>query len=308
MLTAADDRLHPPVGNDPWWTETAWFGFAVPEQDLCGSIYQIYRTNQGVMATAVYVWQGDRQDLRELPYYRTFWHLPMPSDAHPLDNELPSGLSISTEEPMHAYRLRYDDPGELHLDLVFEAIHPAQPFHVSGGMGHLDQLGRIHGEMVLHGRPLAVDCIEMRDRSWTPRRETSKRTRRGYTYGATPEGQGFFVGTSVDPSSEDGPDEVLGGYVLRGGDVVPITAGIRRVERDDEHRPCRVVVQVVAGGEEMTVRGEVSSRLALPTTPYFAWMSLVRWTADDGWSGWGEDHDSWSPARWRAFCRTGGQR
>src|SRR3546814_1485324 len=78
MLTAADDRLHPPVDDDPWWTETAWFGFAAPAEGLCGSIYQIYRTTQGVMATAVYVWAPGREDLRELPYYRTFWHLPIP--------------------------------------------------------------------------------------------------------------------------------------------------------------------------------------------------------------------------------------
>jgi hypothetical protein len=54
-------------------------------------------------------------------------------------------------------------------------------------------------------------------------------------------------------------------------------------------------------GERWT--GEVRSRLALPTTPYFAWMSLVAWTEDGGGSCWGEDHDSWSPRRWRALCR-----
>src|SRR3546814_4770535 len=79
-------------------------------------------------------------------------------------NELPSGLTISTEEALRTYRLRYDDPAELTFDLRFEGIHEAQPFHVSNGMGHLDQLGRVTGQLVLHGRTIPIDCIEMRDR------------------------------------------------------------------------------------------------------------------------------------------------
>lgn len=307
MLTAADDRLHPPPTDDPWWTETAWFGFAVPEAGLCGSIYQIYRTNQGVMATAVYVWAPGREDLRRLPYYRTFWHLPIPAGAHPTDCTLPSGLAIATEEPLHAYRLRYRDEPEIALDLRFTGLLPPQPLHVSDGMGHLDQLGHVGGSLVLHGVEHEVDCVEMRDRSWTPRRETSTHTRRGYAYAATPDGTGFFVATSVPPrhaDGEDAPDVAVGGWLLRDGVTNPVTGGERRVRRDDEQRPVGVTVALDAGGRTHRFDGDVVSRLALPTTPYFAWMSLTRWRGDDGWEGWGEDHDSWSPARWRTFCRT----
>lgn len=299
MLSDADDRLHTPVQDDPWWTETAWFGFAVPERGLCGSVYQIYRTTQGVMATAVYVWRPGHEDLRELPYYRTFWHLPIPDDAHPCDNELPSGLSVRTVRPMSAYTLRYDDP-ELILDLQWEASMPAQPLHVSGGMGHLDQLGRVTGQMQLHGETLEVDCIEMRDRSWTPRRETSRRTRRGYVYGATGDGRnGFFVATNVAPGAE--VDESVGGWVLDDGAVRPVDAGHRTVHRDAECRPTSVEIDLEVAGRPQRWVGEVHSRLALPTSPYFAWMSLTSWTSDTGVEAWGEDHDSWSPARWRAF-------
>lgn len=301
MLTAADDRLHPPASDDPWWTETAWFGFAVPERGLGGSIYQIYRSNQGVMATAVYVWEPGAEDLGELPYYRTFWHLPIPDDAQPLDNVLPSGLSVTTERPLHTYRLRYDDTDEIHLDLRFHALHPPQPFHVSGGMGHLDQLGRVHGELVLHGESIAVDCVEMRDRTWTPRRETSQRTRRGYLYGAAAEGRGFYGATSYDADRDR--DDVLGGWLLRDGDVEPVQGGVREVARDDRLRPVAVRLELEVGGRRCAFEGEVLSRLALPTTPYFAWMSIVRWRGDDGWVGWGEDHDSWSPSVLRAFRR-----
>lgn len=305
-LTAADDRLHDPVTDDPWWTETAWFGFAVPDAGLCGSIYQIYRTNQGVMATAVYVWEPGRQELRQLPYHRAFWHLPIPDGAHPCACALPSGLTVTTEEPLHAYRLRYADGEEITLDLRFEGLLPPQPLAVSGGMGHLDQLGRVTGELVLRGRTHQVDCVEMRDRSWTPRRETSTHTRRGYTYGGRPDGTGFFAATSVSPRAPEGEaarDELIAGWVLRDGVAVAATGGERRVARDGEHQPVRVEVDLEVDGATETYTGEVASRLALPTTPYFAWMSLTRWDGPGGWTAWGEDHDSWSPARWRAFTQ-----
>jgi hypothetical protein len=299
-LTAADDRLHQPAVDDPWWTETAWFGFAHPPTGLCGSIYQIYRTVQGVMATAVYVWRPGRESLHELPYYRAFWHLPIPDGAHPCDNELPSGLSIESVDPMRAYRLRYRDPGELELDLEWTAVIAAQPFHVANGMGHLDQLGRVTGTLTLHGETLVVDCIEMRDRSWTPRRETSSRTRRGYCYGATADGRdGFFAATNVPPGSTD--DVVVGGWLLRSGEVIPVDGGRRLVHRDDRHRPVAVDLELTVDGAEHRFDGRVASRLALPTTPYFAWMSLTGWTGADGRLLVGEDHDSWSPRRWRAL-------
>jgi len=302
MLSPLDDRLHRPAVDDPWWTETAWFGFADPASGLCGSIYQIYRTVQGVMATAVYVWAPGRENLHELPYYRAFWHLPIAEDAHPCDNELASGLSIRTLAPMSEYRIRYGDPGELELDLHWRGILDAQPLHVANGMGHLDQLGRVTGTMTLHGTVVDIDCIEMRDRSWTPRRETTSRTRRGYTYGSTPDGsEAFFVATDMAPGSSD--DLAVGGWLLHDGVVTPVEHGHRRVTRDDRHRPQRVELDVEAGGTRHRWSGDVESRLALPTTPYFAWMSLTTWTDDDGRRLIGEDHDSWSPRRWRALCR-----
>src|SRR3546814_17443281 len=104
-------------------------------------------------------------------------------------------------------------------------------------MGHLDQLGRVTGQLVLHGRTIPIDCIEMRDRSWTPRRETSSRTRRGYTYCADGDGRGFYVATSVAPGSEDGTDEVVGGYLFQAGGVFPVRGGERPGDRADQQPP-----------------------------------------------------------------------
>lgn len=300
-LTAEDDLLHDPVTDDPWWTETAWFGFAVPEADLCGSVYQIHRTNQGVLATAVYVWEPGTEGLHELPYYRTWWHVPMDEDQRILDVDLISGLSVRTREPMRSYDLTYRDGGELELDLHWDALHPAVPLHVSGGMGHLDQLGRVRGRLVLHGEELEVDTIEMRDRSWTPRREATRSTHRGYTYGADDSGRGFFIATNRPPEADE---HLISGWTLESGRTVAIAEGHRRITRDERGRPDGVEIEVVDGdGRARRWRGEIRNRFALPTSPYLAWMSLVRWTDEDGGVGWGQDHDSFSPARWRQTRR-----
>ena len=54
--TEADDDFHPPTDDDPFWTETCWFTFTVPERRLSGQLYPFFRPNQGVMAAAVYLW------------------------------------------------------------------------------------------------------------------------------------------------------------------------------------------------------------------------------------------------------------
>ena len=48
-LTTADDDLHP-RNNDPWWTETVWFAWMVPERNLLGYYYLMMRPNLGIQA------------------------------------------------------------------------------------------------------------------------------------------------------------------------------------------------------------------------------------------------------------------
>ena len=48
QVTAVDDDLHSPTNDDPFWTETLWLAFAVPERRITGAIYPVFRTNQGV--------------------------------------------------------------------------------------------------------------------------------------------------------------------------------------------------------------------------------------------------------------------
>ncbi len=42
-----DDEFHPPDRSDPYWTETCWFTFTVPERRLSGQFYPFFRHHPG---------------------------------------------------------------------------------------------------------------------------------------------------------------------------------------------------------------------------------------------------------------------
>lgn len=104
-VTAADDDFHPPTSDDPFWTETCWFTFTVPERRLSGQLYPFFRPNQGVMSAGVYVWDDTGHELWDCRYAKNFWHLPIP-DASLTDIEMPNGMHYRTVEPLQRYEVR----------------------------------------------------------------------------------------------------------------------------------------------------------------------------------------------------------
>lgn len=297
VLTPRDDELHPPRPGDPTWAETAWFAAQVPERRLGIWTYPLFRTNLGVMSCAVYVWGPDGHELWQHPYYRLYWHLPIPEGLKLTDFELPNGLAYRRLEPLTSYEVRYADGDAISLEMRFDGIHPPHELGIAEDYGHLDQLGRVTGELVLHGERIEIDCIEMRDRTWSPRRERRDRTWLTYSYGAADERTAFHCATRVNRELEQ---ELLGGYTLRDGEMHALRGGRRRAERDADGRPVRVVVEAVdETGAELEVRGEVVSQMAMHTSPYFCFISQVRWELPDGSVAWGEDQDTWSPGLFR---------
>ena len=72
-----DDEFHPPTSDDPEWTETCWFTFAVPERNLSGQLYPYFKTNQGVAAGGAFFWDGRNERPETCVYAKQFWHLPL---------------------------------------------------------------------------------------------------------------------------------------------------------------------------------------------------------------------------------------
>jgi hypothetical protein len=165
----------------------------------------------------------------------------------------------------------------------------------AGGHGHIDQFGRVTGELALRGERITIDCVEMRDRTWSPRRESRQRTFVSYSYGASADGNGFHLSKRWRPAQ--GRDELLTGFLLRDGELAALDAGACEIERDAQGRPQFVRVRGRgAGGVALQADGEVLSRMAMPSTPWFVWACVVRWTLADGTQVFGEHQDTWSPA------------
>jgi len=297
ILGPDDDCLHD-SGGDPTWAETAWFAAQIPERRLGIWTYPLFRQALGVMSFSVYIWGPDARELWQQPYYRLYWHQPIPADLDLRDFEIDAGLSYKMLEPLQTYEIAYRDEGSVDLSMRFEGIHPAQPLGVEDGHGHIDQLGRVTGSLVLHGEHFEIDCIEMRDRTWSPRRERRERTRLGYSYGAVDAGSAFLHASAF---REDGDQRALGGFVIVApGEQRELRDLRREVDRDADGRPVRVHLSAIdEEGQPFAAEGEIVSQMAMNTSPYFVWVSQVRWQLADGRIAWGEDQDTWSPGRLR---------
>jgi len=300
-LTAADDSFHPPASEDPAWTETCWFAAQVPERALGVWLYPLFRPNLRIMSCGIYVWEKGSEEVWQLPYYRTWWHLPFPEGQDLVDLHLSNGLSYRRLEPLTSYHATYRDADAIEVELVFTALHPPHELGIENGRGHFDQLCRVEGEVTLYGERIGVDAFDMRDRTWGLRRENRQRTSLGYSFG-TNGTTGFHCSTLYD--AEAGEYRLMTGFILDGGATDHVVEAVREVERDALGRPVRLFVRGAdQRGRHFEASGEVVSRMAMPSTPWFNWVSIVRWRLPDGSEGWGEDQETWSPERQRRLLR-----
>lgn len=303
-LTPKDDLFHPIVKDPTDWAETAWFAANVPELDLVIWFYPLFRRELGVMSCGVYVFGPGHAEPWEMLYYKQAWQMKIPTDiAGPCDFRLSNSLTFEVVEPLRSYRMRYDDGEEFSADLTFTAMHEAHPLGVSGGVGHLDQFGRVRGDVMLHGRTIAVDGVEMRDRTWGPRRESKQMTRLGYSYGGNTDGRTFHASVRFNSADES---NLMTGLLLQDGEQTPVSDIERMVERDDRGRPISVRLRLETEHGTQEVAGQVRAQMTLYTSPYVVFVSLVAWTMADGTVLYGEDQDTWSPGRLRKYRENNG--
>lgn len=303
-MTEADDCLHPFPQDEPAWTETMWFAFIVPERRLLGYIYPAFRPALGIQFGGVRINEGDTEVSWEMPVFHWEHHKPMAPDLDLRRFTLPSSLSVERVAPGGYYHVTYEHE-ELSLDLRFDAImQPMVSGHATGafvGNGHIDQPCRAHGQIVMHGETIPVDCLAMRDRGWGPRKE-GRQVQMGYMYAVASENSAFL---SVSGTGRSGIDKVISGFLMRDGVWSKLASGERKVTRDAGGRSA---VVEVSGSDELgrafEARGEVRSRFM--STGYgsmLTWCNLVEWTFD-GQTVWGEDQDCWGPRLWRDFAKS----
>ena len=232
-----DDEFHPPTSDDPYWTETCWFTFTVPERRLSGQLYPFFRPNQGVLSAGAFFWDHTGGTPADILHARQFWHLPIP-DQPLSDIALPNGITYRCVEPLRRYALTYDDP---------DATGPSRQRHPR--RAHVQrhrtpQLSRgvpprsarsLRGTIVLAGEEIPVDAFGFRDRSWGPRTQFGRGIHNsgamsgGYSYATASEGHAFHAITMDFGSGA----LAIHGYILRDGERSKVVSGTRRVlERD----------------------------------------------------------------------------
>jgi len=296
---SSHDRLHPPAPDHPWWSETSWYAFCVPERRLAGSVYPLFRRNLGTCSLAVHVWDDSAHEPWRVRYGRCLWHLPFPGGD--LDACALGGLELTCEAPLSRYRVRYRDEPLIALDLVYQGLFPPHEVGIGGGHGHLDQPCRVSGKLLLHGEEIGVDGFDMRDRSWHVR-DDLRTTRAGYSYGIA-SADAAFLAMSV---GGDGDAKVVAGFLWQDGVKSDLASGTRRViERHPLHGfPTRVALELAdRDGRKLSAEGRCTSRLANQATPgMFAWLSLTDWQSQQG-EAFGEDQDIWSPDLLAALTR-----
>lgn len=306
MSTHEYDNFHPPKDDDPFWTETSWWSFYVPEKKLSCQLYPFFRPNQDVAACAVFLWNDEGDQVNNALYARQTWHLPL--DGQPLhDLHLPNGLRYKCEQELTTYHLAYQDPDgeDVAVDVRFEAqLPPNYDQH-----GHLDQPGRVTGTIRLDGEDITVDCSGFRDRSWGRRFEFGRSMIKhgghhmGYAY-ATESPDHAFHALAYDKGT--GRCEVVHGYYVRDGQFSRLVAGERYVDERDPvtGAPTRVRLEARDDlGRELSATGTCVNQFGLLLNPNVWTINcLVEWEFD-GATSWGEDHDNWTPYGYRRFFR-----
>lgn len=293
-LTPADDEFHA-SGDDPWWTETAWYSLDVAERGLSLTVYPLFRPNLSVASLAIFVWDGSGETPWDCRYWHFRWNLPMPGGR--LTDLSFEGLRYRTIEPLRHYRVAFDDPGRLRLDLDWIALD--RPWIKSGGemlgidmsktlvtpTGHFEQACAVTGTIVLDGEEIAIDTVGMRDRSWSPRPDGTARGSLFHCYGMSSTDGHFVVNRS---RSNGGPvDEwrLSTGYLMRDGEMADMErARLSVTARTPAGEPAAVALEAVDKmGRTLTLDGTCANLMFVNFNPnLFARFQQTIWRGADG--------------------------
>jgi len=304
IFTERDDRFHfEEMAGDWWATETAWFSFSRPERRLGGWFYTMARPNIGTVSGGAWIWDDSAHLPWEALYSANYTALELPRDQDLNDITLPTGVSIRVIEPCMSYELGYNDDTRLQAFLRFDGVMPPEPLTSTGSTfgrsHHFDQIGRVSGEIVLHGETIPIDCLAVRDRTWGRRREDRPRQAAYVTGVAGPE-HGFLAVTNI----EEKRNPVSYGFLYRDGRTHSLTQGERRFERDSENGwITRVELHASdADGRELHAVGTPLSRIVINRHTFIDINSLIQWDIN-GERGHGEDQDMWPVHRWSRMRR-----
>lgn len=307
-----DESFHPHAG-DPYWNESCWIPFNIPERSLGGWVYFFHRPYLGVSIGGIAAWDPSGEET-----YDCLWHdwgapLPTPPGSDMFDFALPNGLTVQCREPLTSYRITYRNDS-CALDLEWDSVREPYVYpHGFAGVGkewgpnHYEQLGRAVGTLRVDGQVFEVDCWSNRDRTWGQRRVV-RNPRGDFPWAVASENHAFHLTcfSPLEPAQDpiDGvTDPVLYGWYLRDGEIASLTGGTRVLERGRGGRPLRIVVDAMDDmNRQLQAEGRCVNWLKWDGFPVFNSFALTEWTFG-GDTGWGEVQDFFNVQQLRQFLR-----
>jgi hypothetical protein len=309
------DMFYMDKSDDPYWTESSWFSWAIPEKDICGLVWNHVRPNMNCVCGGPAMWDRSGQHVWDFLFFDWQAMRVLPEgrygvDYNKFDFRTPWSLSLEMLEPMKSYRIGYERAG-FKLDLVFTAIAPPNimnapdPATLKGAFKlHFEQPGRIKGKVELDGQSYDVDCYSIRDGGHGPRfMETAQPG--GYAWSTADDGTGWHV---LAPNSGGGHETpVMAGYILRDGQMSPIVEGTRRVLERVGPRPSAIEIKARDElGRELHAVGREQAPAEFMLFPDRGqWWTLYRWDYDGFTGAVGEDQEYYGIHEFRKWHRAG---
>ena len=310
-MSQTNHELMHPTGEHAAWSESYYFNFVDPEQQIGMFTRMGFRPGNG-WADALHViyLEGRRVAF-------TYGRRDIGTDLSAYDGDLKVGdLALKCQAPHQQWQIDYQGPAQdiadaeillmrskarpdgwftparLSMSLQFECL--TQP-HFSGleaDRGHFEQSGRVSGSIMLDDQQWQVDGYGVRDKSWGPR-----------DWGGAGGGGGPAVSGASGPkpfvnwfSMNFGADAALGGSCFRHADGSMRGEGwmqrdgdscaLRDVEITTSYRPDSIIhtdVRLTATtehGEEIDMTGTVSSvcptKIPMPGGATFVNEGLTR--------------------------------
>lgn len=322
MRDHGHDNLHQ-RNDDPYWSETAWFSFMIPEIDLHGMFYIYYRPNLSLAGGGPIVWDRSAEEIYDCLYFGMEQYMPMPPGAKMFDASFDNSATVRTITPGHSIHYTYSAHG-CEMDLIYESFmephlkensikseDQLQGWWAGLNVGHYDQMGTMRGTVTLEGKQYKIDCYSMRDRSWGPRKLTPCRLSHNWAI-ASPQHNFLVASSAVLPVEED---PVLGtidriwsgsGWITRDGVKSTVVEGTRKVvERGTDGRPLLEVVEAVDElGRKLYAEGRPQNLLKITVYGvWFDWHSLTQWRFD-GVTAYGETQDYHTFPHYRNLQKT----
>lgn len=297
------DRFYDDPGDNPYWNESAWFSFSVPQRRLHGFIQYYFRPNMGMLNGGPVMWDPSGTYSWNCLYYNWSHLQAIPAGSHKFDMTAKNSLSVKILEPLTRYAIRYDNE-DFELDLLWSAIGPMHELK-SQDRGqqatqkfHMEQPGRMTGTVMRDGEVFPIDCFSMRDTSYGPR-----------DYSSTASG-GYFWGIAADSAfhaiakGEGREQHVIGGFIWREGELSSLVSGVRKVEDYGHYGPRDVTFDATDMlGRTIHASGHIDDGLIFTGyTDHTVVWSLLRWD----WNGvthWGDNQEFCPSLRFRRLAR-----